>query len=282
MSIFSKFFNHPFSSPLSWQAFVKTYEKALEKEGFSTEIQWGENISATQMMTHLSIGDVTTYLDNAYQDYLANPKELTDIIQNHIQALKDHQQMEAPSTALFFPLLVSEDWLSQAQAQLSEIPEYQANQTLIELPLAAPSGLKAIGIFDYPNSIAYTTKEKLTEQFETIDEAIDASINNLYDYINQNGINTAQIENYPIYQLQLNGIFDSALWFMIDQLIPGISTELTLENTLIAIPARDIFLIAQKEDAKVMAFLKTYVQNIFENAKHPVSSILYTAPTLSS
>ncbi|SUO95614.1 hypothetical protein [Suttonella ornithocola] len=230
-------------------------------------------------MTHLSIGDVTTYLDNTYQDYLANPKQITDIIKNHIQALKDHQQMEAPSTELFFPLLVTEDWLSQAQAQLTEIPEYQANQALIELPLVAPNGLKTVGIFDYPSSIAYAT-EKLTEQFKTIDEAIDAGINNLYDYINQNGINTAQIENYPIYQLQLNGIFDSALWFIIDQLIPVISTELTLENTLIAIPARDTFLIAQKEDAEAMAFLQTYVQNIFENATHPISPTLYKAPSI--
>lgn len=249
-------------STLDESAFTQRYVKAVitKAEVASAQIKGRLNVE----MTYSGGGTSTTYLDNAYMNYLSDPEELDVIIEAYISALtKSSSDAKANmDKANIFPVIKDSGYINHITELMSEDGElpffYEKLNNVLYILYA----------IDTPSSIKFMPKEDIANLDVKEEELRNLSMSNL-----MNAIESLQIKGDPstISMVVADGTYEAS--FLIYDALWTKETFPVKGDIVVYVPSRDVVIVTGSEDADSLATVKGIVHNPENKWPHAVTNI---------
>lgn len=249
-------------STLDESAFTQRYVKAVitKAEVASAQIKGRLEVE----MTYSGGGTSTTYLDNAYMNYLSDPEELDVIIEAYISALtKSSSDAKANmDKANIFPVIKDSGYINHITELMSEDGElpffYEKLNNVLYILYA----------IDTPSSIKFMPKEDIANLDVKEEELRNLSMSNL-----MNAIESLQIKGDPstISMVVADGTYEAS--FLIYDALWTKETFPVKGDIVVYVPSRDVVIVTGSEDADSLATVKGIVHNPENKWSHAVTNI---------
>ena len=251
-------------SVLNESAFAQRYVNAVitKTEVVSADIKGRLEIE----MTYSGGGTSTAYLDNAYMNYLSDPKELDVIIESYISALtKNTSDVKANmEKAHIVPVIKDTGYINHITELMSKNKEGEFPFFYEKLN----DVLYILYAIDTPSSIKFMPKEDIANLGVEPTELRELSLSNL-----MNTVESLQIKGDPstISMLVADGIYEAsfliydALWSKENFPVKG--------DIVVYVPSRDVVIVTGSEDVESLETVREIVHNPDNHWPHPVSNI---------
>lgn len=249
-------------STLDESAFTQRYVKAVitKAEVASAQIKGRLEVE----MTYSGGGTSTTYLNNAYMNYLSDPEELDVIIEAYISALtKSSSDAKANiDKANIFPVIKDSGYINHITELMSEDGElpffYEKLNNVLYILYA----------IDTPSSIKFMPKEDIANLDVKEEELRNLSMSNL-----MNAIESLQIKGDPstISMVVADGTYEAS--FLIYDALWTKETFPVKGDIVVYVPSRDVVIVTGSEDADSLATVKGIVHNPENKWPHAVTNI---------
>lgn len=213
-------------------------------------------------------------LHNPYQTYLLDPKKLDEIINQYIASTKEvfEQKVVTISTESIIPIVKDKFWLSETKKYIaqnfpSENKSGSADSDFIYEEYN--DDLVILYAVDSPSNLSFITKKALKESNIPKNKLHDIAINNL-----NKKLPNIELHNGPLVSIiTAGGNFEASI-LLLDDIWTGQNLPYQ-GNVVVAIPARDVLLVADAKNPDAISKLREMVKKSIENSSYSLTDQLF-------
>ena len=278
MSLLKKLFGGK-NQPMSWRDFTLHYTKQCQQQlDIQPEIEWGDDLENTTVHLVLPNGTkAASYLGNFYRQYQQQPDNLDNIIQQAMASLRDMGRDDDNSSqdvlaSQILPVLKNTEWLSTTRAQ------FTGTDATLENVLIAESWVGDLVIsyvVDNDASMAFLSPDERDALGINNQALFDLACNNLQGYAESRVEAFRLSDSAGLYQITLDNTYDASLIFFTSALVFQVFSLPLQGDLLVAVPARNAFLICAADDAAAITAMQQQMAAINAEGAYLVSNLLY-------
>jgi len=253
------------AEPISAKAFTQEFAKALASKTSNLNVTVKNDM---ELQIQDSAGkESTAFLDNAYSEYLLDPKSKTEIIQKFIIALIESRTDDTPvDRARIVPVVKDRPWLVETQEALKargskKVPEYVYEDINNELIV--------IYAEDNPKNIKYLTPQDLEKVLVKKKELKSIAVANLKNILPKIELHTGPL----ISMITAGGDYEASL-LLFDDLWTNNQSKVDGE-IVVAIPSRDLLLFTGSKNAAGIAKLREVAAKSAHEAAYRLTAQLF-------
>ena len=251
--------------PIPAKDFTQEFAKALSSKAPSLNVAVKDDM---ELHIEDSAGkESTAFLDNAYSEYLLDPKSKTEIIQKYIVALIELKNECSPiDSSRIVPVVKDRPWLAETQEALKargikKVLEYVYDDFNNELII--------IYAEDSPNNIRYITPQDLDKVSVKKNELKSIATANLRNILPKIELHSGPL----ISMITAGGDYDASL-LLFDDLwrsdLPKVDGEI-----VVAIPSRDLLLFTGSNNSAGIAKLREVASKSAHEAAYRLTGQLF-------
>jgi uncharacterized protein YtpQ (UPF0354 family) len=279
MSLLKKLFGGK-NQPMSWRDFTLHYTKQCQQQlDIQPEIEWGDDLENTTVHLVLPNGtQAASYLGNFYRQYQQQPDNLDNIIQQAMASLRDMGRDNDNSSqdvlaSQILPVLKNTEWLSTTRAQ------FTGTDATLENVLIAESWVGDLVIsyvVDNDASMAFLSPDERDAIGISNNEALfELACDNLKNYAESRVEAYRLSDTAGLYQITLDNTYDASLIFFASTLVSQVFSLPLQGDLIVAVPARNAFLVCAADDAAAIAAMQQQMAAINTEGAYLVSDLLY-------
>lgn len=227
-------------------------------------VEPGEQAEAARFVVAFEEGTQTLSVRNRYLNYRKNPDSIAQQLEYDVASITIARGMESGiekvTPAQVLPVIKNQAWganLGQTDA--------------LRLPMAGD--LMLVFVADSEQAMRYLTRYDMHFLgLEGESALFDLARRNLADYAaTRTAINPVAA---GLYRVQLDNVYDASLAFFIEPLREQFPYPLGTRQVF-ALPARNVFLLCDADDAEAIAAMRATVAQVMEDTPHTISDWLY-------
>jgi uncharacterized protein YtpQ (UPF0354 family) len=251
--------------PLSAGDFTKEFANRLR----SARPDWKVDIKAERELriTNAKGKESTTFLDNAYKDYVRHPESLPDLIQRYGVALAEYQAEESPfDRSRIVPIVKDRRWLSEIRVSLKERGAKEPPENVFD---DLNEQLIVVYAEDNPKSIRYLTPKNLADLGVARGELRKLAVENLKRML-------TKIEVLPgplVSMVKADGNYEASL-LLFDELWSGGQIRVD-GDYVVAVPSRDVLLVTGSRNLAGIAKLRELAAQAVRQSTYHLTDDLF-------
>lgn len=250
---------------LSTEAFTKEYASVLRAALPAHEITI---IKPLEVLVKAQDGTTSrAFLDNAYNQYLADPDARQEIIERHVASIAEYSNAPGPLVAAnIVPIIKDRAWLEETAATTAKLGEGKVAERVFD---ELNDVLVIVYAEDTPRNIRYFSPKDLAEAGIDRRQLRKLAVTNLRRILP--GIETQQGELFAM--LTAGGNYEASL-LLLDDLWSG--DKLKVEGEfVVAVPSRDLLLVTGSRNAEGIARLRQIAEEIVAEGTYTLTSELF-------
>lgn len=241
--------------------FSRLFVEKLQKQNTAIDITFVEGLEVRWTLVGV---ETTTFLDNAYAEYMNRTSALDEILDRYVTAAITSKEVAAqqiddiPTNEQILPLVKDRKFIEQ----LNNIEGAQVLYDPINTELFV------IYAVNGQDAFRYLTEPELQQMNLSREELKIVSVENL---INQIEVGLQEEENY--YLLVADGNFEASFL-----LIPEVWTKENFPvqgNIVVAVPSRSVLMVTGSQETESIKLLKEKSKEILANSNHIISDKLF-------
>lgn len=252
--------------------FTSTFVKALRIEVPSIDVTIKSDLELS-----LNRADGTNHLSNlhnAYQTYLLDPKNLDEVIKQYVSSTKEvfERELDSIDTENVVPIIKDKLWPSGVREyRLKNFPNKNNNDQLDDDIVYDEYNDELVIVYavDNPSNLSFITQKSLNESNIPRDKLRDIAINNL-----NKKLPNLELHSGPLVSMiTAGGNFEASI-LLLDNVWTGQDIPYQ-DNVVIAIPARDVLLVADAKNPDAISKLREMVKKSMENSSYTLTDQLF-------
>jgi uncharacterized protein YtpQ (UPF0354 family) len=252
---------------LSPEAFTQEYVSVLRAAlpGFKVEA-----------VGHLEVrvrdakgGEVSTaYLDNAFNQYLADPDSRQEIIERHVSGIAEINGEDTPLRAeQIVPIVKVRGWIDDMRQASIKAGRDKPPEQVFE---ALNDVLVVVYAEDTPRNINYFPVESLGAAGLKREQLRELAVTNLRRLLTQ-----IEIHSGPEYSMITAGGNYEASLLLFEEFWQGDNKLKVDGEIVVAVPARDLLLVTGSRNAGGIRKLREIAQEVFESGTYTLTPELF-------
>jgi uncharacterized protein YtpQ (UPF0354 family) len=209
----------------------------------------------------------TAFLDNAYNEYLQDPKEVKDVIQRYTHSfLEPRDEAAKVDRARIVPIIKSRQWLIEIAQSMKD---RGASEPVENVSESFNDELIVVYAEDSPKNIRYLTPQDLDEIGLTRAELRELAVNNLRTILPKIEIHKGPL----ISMVTAGGDYEACLLLLDDLWTSG--TFKVDGDIVVAVPSRDLLLLTGSGTSGGIAKLRGVATEAVESASYGLTDALF-------
>lgn len=251
------------AAPLSTTQFTQVFSKALKSADPSVTIQVKGDLEL--VIKDAKGKESTAFLDNAYTQYLQDPKEVREVLDIYVKSfLESKTKSDAIDRTRIVPIIKDRAWLEE----IRESVKHRNGETLAANVFEDYNqNLVIVYAEDTPNNINYFSSEAFEKLGISKDQLRSLAVENLKRLIPK-----PQIQFGPLASMITAGGDYEASLLLFGDLWAGIPD--VAGDIVVAIPSRDLLLFAGSQNKQGVTKLRELATKyVKESAYHLTDSL---------
>lgn len=249
------------SKILNEHEFTLKYLEEIKKEFPEIKYEIIEPLSVKAILVDKR--EFSLFLDNAYREYLLEPKDLNAVLDKYIKASSDlYKEDEDIEISKIVPIIKPSDYFENITNEFNEIDLVweKYNEDLI-----------IVYAEDGDDKVKYFNNEDFKKTNLKKEDLLELSVNNLKEILPE--IETIGLIDNHSFGLIAGGVYESSLILMTS--IWNKENFDVKGEIIIAIPNRDLnFIMGSEDENSIMALTKTIQEN-YDTGSYPISTSFY-------
>jgi uncharacterized protein YtpQ (UPF0354 family) len=253
--------------------FTTAFVKALRAEVPSLDVTIKNDLELN--LKHHDGSDFQSNLHNAYQTYLLDPSNLNEVIKQYVASTKEifEHKVDADTINIenLVPIVKDKLWLSEAKSQLiKSFPNKVYNEKTDGFVYEDYNDdLAIVYAVDNPANFSFLTQKGLEKSNIPREKLHDIAINNL-----NKKLPNIELHSGPLVSMiTAGGNFEASI-LLLDNVWTG--QDLPYQgNIVIAIPARDVLLLADAKNPEAISKLREMVKKSMDNSSYTLTDQLF-------
>ncbi len=220
---------------------------------------------------HASGLESNLHLGNLHQDYLSGRRPLNNLLSDHLASIAETINNHLPQQkGAILPVIKCKDFLAAAQQQMQ-----QHNTAALEIQTSMNLAwellvdeLMVFYAYDGAQGIRYLSDQDAANEPSLKKTALE----NLLELCRQHptGLQALNLPKLgPVYQFKIDGHYDASI-LVSPQLIASVEKSLG-DTPIIFVPARDMVLVAAKNNAQAVQTAAQLAQKAFSELPYAIS-----------
>lgn len=208
-------------------------------------------------------------LDNAYQLYQTDPDSLNSIVGSFLASMLDLDGGEM-NPDLILPAIKPSDWVDAIREQIN--PSSHGDNADSRGPVFDPwlEGMVVAYAENSANNVFFITGEALEESTFSLDELRSRALDNLRNMVQGNITREKRFQGGPIQRMtSADPVWDASL-LLLDELWDAETLGITKE-IVVALPARDLLLVADSGKPEQIDMLRQGAANAFDMTPYSIT-----------
>jgi uncharacterized protein YtpQ (UPF0354 family) len=251
--------------PLPPAGFTKEFAKGLRSTlpSLTVDIKAERELRVTNAKGEKS----TMFLDNAYAEYLRDPKALSDVIQKYGAGLAEFPGDEASiDRSRIIPIVKDRKWLAEIRGSLQARSAGPAPENVFD---DLNEELVVVYAVDSPKSICYLTPKNLQDTGVARGDLRGLAVENLKRLLPKIAVHPGPL----VSTVKADGNYEASL-LLFDELWRSIQIKVD-GDFVVAIPARDVLLVAGSQNPAGIAKLRELAAHVARESPYHLTNELF-------